>query len=542
MAALWGSIAIYLIWATAHYVYWIRNPFPNEFREGVSLDIADLMARRVNPFGPEAPGSFFYMYGFLNSWLVVGLGKLFGTNNYALHRLVSAACTVLAGLLIAWEVHRRCKSRVLSVLSFELMMVTSWVLNEANARPDQLGLLLSTAALVSAQRIRRAWGVALAALLTVAAFYAKQYFVIVGLEIFLYLLFLSKARALALAVVTSLLLIATVVLVDRMYPTYFAMTILAYGEQPGSVRHLLNQMTAFAAFYGPLLALAGVAFVRLFRGVKTSMTLRGWGRPLIVLSKRDALATTTALEAEWTVYHAGFIVGGLALLWMGLNPGSFMSYFYQLLLPSTVVMGMAGLNTCCPARLRLPAVIMIICCSVFHYTGKYSFTAFLTADQEAAWSKAHAILDAQPHGEMYLGLPIFVDHALRRHVRYYQNGHTPWNELLVSAWDRLRARAPRIANAIFPMAPAIGEKYRRFNREIVEGISAGKFGLVVTGSDRMAGSDAALAREYLLLDTLKLSTGRQEITCEFWIRKRRRDMQAPSNPNGASNPRGAEAR
>jgi hypothetical protein len=167
---------------------------------------------------------------------------------------------------------------------------------------------------------------------------------------------------------------------------------------------------------------------------------------------------------------------------------------------------------------------MIICCSVFHYTGKYSLTAFLTADQEAAWSKAHAILDAQSGNKMYLGLPIFVDHALQRHVRYYQNGLTPVgekNEWLIASWDKLLARVPRIANAIFPMAPAIDEKYRRFNREIVEGVAAGRFGLVVTGGDQMAGSDGPLAREYLLMDTLKLRTGRQENTCQFWIRKRR---------------------
>ncbi|MFZ4395741.1 MAG: hypothetical protein ACOYOU_08965, partial [Kiritimatiellia bacterium] len=324
--AAWAGIASFGLFALAHYIYWIVNPFPNEFREGVSLDIVNLLIRGINPFSPEAPPSFFYMYGFLNAWLIAGLGWLVDDNSYVLHRLISVTCTVASGVLIAWEVRRQTRSRVLTLLAFLLMLVTSRVNNEASARPDQLGLLVTVAGLVVANRVKRLWGVFLLAILVVVAFYAKQYFLILGVEIFVYLAVVNRIRALWFGVMSGLVLVGSLVLVNKVYPDYFAMTVLAFGGSGMSTKYMMRQFFSFGSYYFPLLVFSALSFRHLLRRENLCIRPAVGDNPNSKLAPPIVEMANLGIARNWTVYHSSILVAGLALLHLGQCDGAQMSY------------------------------------------------------------------------------------------------------------------------------------------------------------------------------------------------------------------------
>jgi len=505
-------MVVFLIWAVVHYAYWIANPYPNEYREGAGLDIVHLMAQGINPFTLAAPPSFFYMYGFLNAWLSVAVGRVFGSESLLLLRSVSVGCGVLSSLLIAWEVHRQTRSRLLTMLAFELMSVTTWVLMEAQVRPDQLGLLLGLSALMLADRVRSAPGLILAALLTVAAFFSKQYCLLFGVEIFVFLLFVSKLRAVFFGFVMAGFLSIGVILVNRAFPCYFAMTLLAYGGGSLAIRNLVRQLIWYGFFYWPLLFFVIFTFRVLFRQARPRINVHAWRAPLFVVNPTSVVDGKTG---EWTIYHVSFLVAVPALLYLGLSSGAWLSYFYQLLLPATIVVGLVALERHCPIRRRVPALALIGVFCLFHIYGIDMFTRFMTGKEKAAWNRAYALLASANGREIYFETPILAEYAIQHGSRYFDNGLTDGNKSLAHALGRPHKAVSTTAR-LFPAVPAMAARYQAFCDEIENGIASKRFGLIVTDKHRELKGVTLLEKNYTLAETLKLKTGEQRRVCEFW--------------------------
>jgi hypothetical protein len=517
---VWASMMFFMIWAMIHYAYWIVNPYPNEFREGVALDITHLMRQGINPFSSGVPGSFFYMYGFLNAWVATAGSFIIGSNNYILQRVISVVCAIISGLVIAREVRKRSSSPMYTTLAFLLMLITSWVIIEVNARPDQLGLLLNLLALIGINRIRRAWGLIIPSVLTIAAFYTKQYFLIAGAEIFIFLLLVNKTYAVIYGILTGTLLVGSVLLVNWLYPTYLSMTVLSFGGTESSISHLAIQIRAFGAFYWPLLIGVTFAFVSLFRHTRISFNLHQWNKPLIVLTNRISKVASRSHTGGWTIYHVTFIVASLTLLLIGSNKGAIFSYFYQLLLPSVIVIGLPAIKEDCPAKWSQPLLVMLCVCSLIHYNFKHNFTPFLTRAETLSWKTAHAIIDNNKGNKVCLETPIFVDKAIKNKITYYNNGHTDGPVWLGSSWERLMGKNPRAGQCFFSAAPSIIERYNKYYNERITGIENGMFDLVVTAKHIELRGDTSLEKNYALYKTLTLRTGYQSSDYEFWLRRR----------------------
>jgi len=517
---VWSSMIFFMIWAVAHYAYWVVNPYPNEYREGVSLDITHLMRLGVNPFSSEAPGSFYYMYGFLDAWVATAFSFLVGSNNYLLQRLVSVACVILSGLVVAREVHKNSSSLLFANLAFLLMSVTSWVITEVDARPDQLGMLLNIVALLLVSRMQCIWELLLPSLLTVAAFYTKQYFLITGVEVFFFLLLVNKAYAAMFGILAGTLLVGSVLLVNWFYPTYFSMTVLSFGGQESSIIHLAKQMLAFGAFYWPLLICVGVAFAPLFHHIRISLNLHQWNKPLIVLVNRMSKAAPRTDVGGWTIYHVTFIVASLTILLIGSNKGAILSYFYQLLLPSAIIIGLPAIKENCPTRLCQPLLLMLCVCSLMHYTFQYNFTPFLTKAETASWKAAHAIIDNNKGEKICLETPIFVDKAIKNKITFYKNGLTDGPIWLSSSWKKVMAEKPVVGKLFFASAPDMIDRYEKYRAACLGGIKSGTFDLIVTEKHSDLRGDTPLEKNYALYKTLSLRTGSQCWDCEFWQRRR----------------------
>jgi hypothetical protein len=514
---LWALIAAYAIASGVHYVYWIANPFPNEFREGAGLGLVHLLNNGVNPYAPDAPGGFFYMYGFLNGWLSSGLTRLSGWESMFQLRMITVACTLLAGMLVASEVRKHTRSALLAVFSFLLMQVNGWVFCEATARPDQLGLLLGLAALYIAGRHQGTVALLLSAVLSVAAFFCKQYFLLIGVEIFVFLLFVSKLRAIGFGVLLSALLLASLVGINAIYPSYFTMTVLAFGGGHSSFRFLLIQYANFVAYYWPLLVIIALSFFWWIRQVPHRLSLFHWRRPLFERGDEANIAGDRTTPDALVIYRASFLLSAAALLLLGLSDSAIPSYFYQLLLPSTIVLAMCELPRFCPPRWRVLVLTVIGLVSLLHYDGRSNLTRFLTQGEKNAWIQTYAKLDSVPAERLFLKSQVFEVYAIRRGVRYYSGGHATGQDWTIGCWDKMSACYPALTRALFGEAPALGRRYRAWQKTIDAGLQTKQFDLVVMpGCERDPTSDAILLQHYRPEETVALRSGSQQFICQLW--------------------------
>ncbi len=512
---VWGSMSFFGLWSLVQYTYWITNPFPNEYREGAGWHIVEVLNQGINPFSLDAPPTFFYMYGFVNAWLATGLSWLTGGASFLLIRLITLICSLLAGLLVAHEVRRRSQSVLLTVLAFLSMGVTVWMIAPVVARPDQLGLLLGLYALVLTDRAQSTKGLILPAFLTVAAFFTKQYFLLIGAEIFIYLLFVSKKRAFNYGLFAAGFLAAGILLVQRFYPCYFAMSVLAFGGGGSSLNFLMVQLRNYGAFYWPVLGFVAASFIVILWRSNVRFNLLSWNKPLIILADSDPNDT----GERWTVYHASFIVAGLAMLWVGQSDSALQSYFYQLLLPATLVVGLPAVARYCSPRWRMPVLLLICICSLFHYNGKCNFVKFLSPAEEAVWDRAYAILAPTGTQDVCIETPVFADYAIKHEKKYFHSGLRETgssNSWLVTSFDKLRSISPQTTDFLFPSVPRMIEKYQIFQREISDGISTKRFSLIVTDQISDPQWKPALEKNYTLAETLILKTGAQSWRCDFW--------------------------
>lgn len=501
-------------WAFFHFRFWTLNPFTNEFREGVSLDIVERLREGINPFSDQTDRAFYYMYGLGFPWLVTWVSELCASNSYLVHRCVSLACTLLSAGLISIVVYRTTRKTIYGVWAFLLMTATAWVLNEANARPDQLGLLcVLTLSVLLPSWGKRISGCLGLALITVVAFYIKQYFLFIGAVAFLCLLFINKRNAWWYVVFCVTLLAITAVAVNRYYPYYFLMTVFSFGGLLGwSGMHFLKQSAVFTLFYWPFLLFVLVFTHHVFRRFSLRFDFRNWQAPLFSIRP---LSPVGSLPPPWIgIFAAQSLVAALVLVYLGGSLGAFLSYFYQLLLPPLIVVGFYAVQECCSAPpLGNIVRLSILVCSLWHY-GIYSygchFTPPLTQSEQETWGRAMAILERYKTGAVCLDAPVFVDFAIRHQIPLYDNGHST-GPLSLKA-----ERIPMFLPEMRSKALEIKERYRSVRMERDDLIRSGHFDLIVTCYPFPEGFDL---RSYRLSDTLRLRSGRQQTDYTFWVKR-----------------------
>lgn len=508
----------YALFALYHYVVWLVNPYPNEYREGISLYLVHLLAKGVNPFSAESPDSFFYMYGFLSSWVIAGLQKLLGENVFFLHRLFSLICILLTAGLVEAEVRRGSLKKFPKWLGFLLMLPAGWILHELNARPDHFALLLFAFATVLLLRSSRPQAATLAACCIVLAFYTKQYFVLVSVPLFVGMLFINLRQALVFGFTFAVLFIASLFAVQWAYPFYFPMAFLAFGGQGssggGGIGFLIRQGAFFGVFYWPLILmifLVGIVFLR-----RTALGI-GWAKnfnaPLVKVWYKDG----TDSGALGMIFFLAvlFLVNGLFLCWIGQNDGAFLSYFYQLLLLPAVMLSAALFGSVQIQRGLTVLFLLSVCVfSMWHIKGAASFTKPLTAQEKSDWQEAEVLVD-QAGADIYLKSPLFVKYALKNSVECFYGGLYA-NKWLGSSYECLKENnAPLIY--LFPAAPDVIRRCEAYLQHCDVSLKKREFDLVVTGAAAPAEKDNLAAAGYQRIREMRLRTGGQTWGVEFWM-------------------------
>ena len=194
-----GASAVYCLIFIIYSFYWLISPYPNEYREFANIDITRMFLEGKNPYDTVNIPPFFYVYGFvvplLTSWLY-SLISFIHIDLLLFQRLIALSGTVLCGWISAKEVKNQTNSIVYAFLAFSITLIVGWCMGLCVALPNTLGVFVMLLTLYKAKRIKTITDIYGVSFLTILSFFIKQYFVIVCVPVFIWLLFRSKKQAL----------------------------------------------------------------------------------------------------------------------------------------------------------------------------------------------------------------------------------------------------------------------------------------------------------------------------------------------------------
>lgn len=330
----------------------VTFPYPLESFEGAMLVTTDLLLKGENPYALRNMPVAMNVYGINYHLLVFPFAKLWGST-FLVHRAISGFFLLLSCMLLFVILRRHqidgiyCFSAVLILYASLLYRYT------AVAKPDGPGffLFLLSAYIVYLRRYS-SWSLILSIILGVMAFYTKPYFVLSIPYLTAYLFFfVSKKKAIIYGSLGLVLLGVTVLIVNRVFETYFVNTFFNHINVATNELQQLQLQLEFFIMYN-----AGI-FIILLTYTAISILDNRWEfslRKITFPAMRRELATRLNLvDQEQPLIRVTFPFSLFCLLFsfglfyfkLGRHVGNLMTYAYHLMTPFLLVYSYSFLNT-----------------------------------------------------------------------------------------------------------------------------------------------------------------------------------------------------
>lgn len=367
------------------------NPYPWEVREGLGFQMGQYFARGTNPYifnGEDGQPFANYMYGFLVPAVFAVLKILFGSY-YILACQITTLLVEIAGVMMAYKCLRLSNvSEYISMLAVIGVYGGYWRYNAyGGAFPDTYGVTVSLflCYLIQKDTKTRKFRPFVYALLIVVMFYIKQYFVVLAIGVFVYLLLKNIRDAVAYVVSGSFVGIASMVIVRLLMPTYFTSTVLLLKLfNSYSLWRAIKQFIYLAQYY----AVFYVLFVLMLLVLVGRMS-------------REELKTEK-ISNELSIMLLQTIIMGMFMLYFGQSDGTFYTYYLQLWIPYLVLSSaqmFSGYLYSDGADKRIVFLMdkewMLILASIFVVVPLIRFTVVqpMSASDKQEWETVYSILD-----------------------------------------------------------------------------------------------------------------------------------------------------
>ncbi len=389
-------------------------PGLNEYREWAHADAAWLMTQGGSPYAVGDGSADVYLYGFLYPMLGAALQWLTDADALLLLRWLTCALTLDVGRIVATEIFRRSKSRLSALMGFAVVLVAGWQNVVGTAHPAPLGTLFVLLALRAADRRRTV----AAALFTVLAFYVKPYFVCVAAPVLVFFVAHDRRRALLYALLLLVVGVASALIIREIFPAYFVYNVVHhFNAASASPLHLLRQLFWLGLTLLPLWALSLV---------------------------RTARAPRLLREDVWLLATVVFFVVWLRL---GLHVGAFLTYAYQLWLPTLAVFALSAAAKLHRAGWRAAFFLSLLMLSLGVGAWRFHLVMPLSEDERKTWADVQTRLDeSRNDGEVAIFTPLLARAAADQPgVCALNNGETEYIPTLNTDLPTLRRFFPEIA-------------------------------------------------------------------------------------------------
>ena len=506
---------------------YVSAPYPNEYRESANIAMTQAIIRGENIYSLSSltgdQPSVCYLYGPLMSVTASAIGRVFtGVDTWTIHYFISFISIILSALMMAVMVSHVSATLTGPCLAFVLTIFCHWRYGYIYGAPDSMGLCLMIGVLFFLYKgaiceKSRFPHIEIAALLTAAAFFTKQYYLMVAGVGFIYLLIVSRRLFLRYVTGGLTLLLVMLAVLRKWYPLYLTYAIyFLKGPGPGAAMG----KTGIAYNTMQVKYLGGMFLVLFVAGLFLVLYLLYQGFKWIREKKKPEIKNREFLLLFFVQAAVSFAV----LKYIGNNDGAFLSYYLQLFTPALAALSVYSLELVTSYLLGLEKRKNLMMAAVFGlYLVFFGYTVYkveprltidsLSDEELGAWQETYDLLDeAKEEGEIYYCPPLNY-HAYSNGIRVYNDGQ-PF--VFTRKFYDSFSDSP-MAQKLFPYGGAVIAQHLMYREKLRQKVVDGDYVLVtrIDGMDEVFTTEE-LEKHYDHIKTELLRCGSWAWEVELW--------------------------
>ena len=501
------SIALIMVFASNFY-FIFAMPYQKSYREMTMIKYAVDFSRGLNPYSAallkaELPFNS-GCYAFLQSFITGFILRFFPVSRaLTVSEVFSKCIDAGAALLVYLTVRKHGCERWISLLA---ALISARIVSACTAYPHSLGMLLVylLAFLITRDTVKNVYHPFLYAVIVILAFYSKQYFLLLGPCLFVYLLFRSLRDAVKLAIYGLAIGFGSLFFIDRVFPLYLPLVLVRANIDSNmhGILYILKQIATVVAIKYPDVAVLSLS--ALFIVV-----------PALCAKYREQCGTvvqkTWALCKSLSYEEVCLLVSVLPVTYISRNHGQFCEYYEQLMVPYAIIWGcavmdrvMKGSHSDEKGKQFLQAdqsgicdmkgshsektgkavrILMIAAaaCGVFLTLSRIPVVYFRTdiAAAKQTWTDTIDIIEENAPNRRIITSPLLANYCLVNDIYTDDYGQAQYNS---DRAMKILDESP-VYNKYFPEMAEIIEMTLKYRQEVQKQLDAGYYEVVALSSD-----------------------------------------------------------
>lgn len=476
---------------------------PRELRDAANVAAAQRLAHMQNPYILDVNQHFIEyinVYPPLNMLLAAFLHLLTGSNLYKVFYALDFIYIVITATVIACFIKKNFNTSLfVTLLSFSASLTLGWRTGFISTVPDHLGMLICIILLLCVHKNK---SILLQAVLSILAFYSKQYFLAIAATVFLFYCLRNKITALKYFLYTAAIGISSFIIICIVCPS-FSVQILYFMFAENDSMNISKILYSVKQIF---LVFTTYAFYSLFTFKKYILGLKK-----LIADKR----------VDTTVFDLNNILMFFVLLYLGTNKGAFLSYHLTLLMPCIIITGSVELDNFLKKltyKRKLSLTFFICIGSLALLLKKYQLPYVYTEKDYSQYVHIENILEQYKKHEVYLVSQLGY-YALEHSKALAENGH---HDYIISLSESHIINTSIDINESSRLFPYIRDLYKYSllrKEEILDSIDKQEFALITrqNGNTMLYGYD--IRTKYVCIDSIPIRTGTQNYTVDLWVPK-----------------------
>jgi hypothetical protein len=414
-----GVALILFAWFLYFSFSTINMPYQIEYREGAAQVMTQILLKGENPFALENQPLGMNNYGIGYNLVVLPFAKLFG-NTLIVHRSVNFFFLLACLVLIMRTILILKQDILTSMLSGLFVVVMLADVSGLGAFPSSMGafLFLSAISIPLIYSFRNS-SLIISALLSIAAYYTKPYFVIgFGVVAAYTFIFISKRKGIGYSLFFLTAFTIMFFIVRYIFKLYFIDTLISnLSNASRSLEHLQKQLIEIGVeFYPSILLGMMLLLFNLPKFSSAHLSPKGF-LSRSSFQKLDA----PLLNIPINYFGFAFICCFLIFIFvLGQHKGNYMAYAYQLVLPFFILWICNMLNS--KSRLSIIAFSLLLV-NLLLLENILLEPALLRQNNSAAWHKLYAYVESS---QRIVNSPVIVSMLIEKDIPPVDSGQTEY--------------------------------------------------------------------------------------------------------------------
>ena len=469
----------------------------------------DLLLNGENPFALEKMPAAMNVYGINYHLLVYPFARLWGST-FIVHRAVSAFFLLLSCILFFVVIRRHSINLVYSISAVLILYASLLYRYTPLAKPDSVGFFLFLLSVFIVYLMQYSTtSLIMSAILGVAAFYTKSYFVLsIPYLVFYIFLFVSKKKAVLYGSLAFLLFVITAFIVNRAFETYFLNTLFNHvNVATNDIDHLNMQLEFFLIFYSGII-LIFIASLLLFAFDK--LPDAPWRNPNIESFKNNVIRRIDVFSFDKPFIAVAFPLSLFCLVLssflfyfkLGRHVGNIMTYAYHLVTPFFLIYIFKLIdsplkNPNLVKRRENYGYVLLMPCILLSLYLLYASASYLKDSPEwlalEEWQHIEQITRSHQN---IMNSPVIVYLLVEQNKPVYDTGQTEFFQQSHYSIEWL--------DAVFPSNSEISARWNEYEASIHQSVVQKKFDAIIMESPDEIPFLRGFQDNYILTDTLEI--------------------------------------